>query len=146
MRPKKRILILAPDDDSRALLLFTLATWGYAVNAAENVLDATKLAGETLPELIIANPDFQGIKQALKDLRAWSCYVPQMLLAPGWSHPPADVFTDAVMYGRFSQEELRARVIVMSARKRGPRAKGEIRKPVQSEAPAALSAEDRRFA
>jgi DNA-binding response OmpR family regulator len=143
MRPKKVMLILAPDCDSRATMKFTLETWGYLAIVVDALPEATQTASESAFDLVIASPDFLGIKGALKALRAINPHVPQLLIAPGRKESPADLVADATMYGFFSQEEFRARIKVLSARKRGPRP--QLKKPVQSEVPA-LSVKDRRFA
>lgn len=143
MRPKKEILILAPDNDGRAILRFTLETWGYRVSVVNELREIESIVFDTQVDLIIASPDFPGIWEALKDLRGLIQRVPQMLLAPGKKEAPAGLVADVTMFGRFSSEEFRERVKVFSARKRGPRP--EVKKPAQSET-RVMSAEDRRFA
>lgn len=143
MRPKKQILILGVDNDSRSILQFTLETWGYLAIPAENLTEAKAFVEQTQTDLIIASPDFVGVKEALADLHLCRPYIPQLILAPGRDKLPLGMIADATMLGKFSQEEVRARVKVLSARKRGPRV--GLRKPVQSEVPP-LSVQDRRFA
>lgn len=117
MRPKKRILLIDPDEFRASVLKFRLHISGYAVFITAYAAEAEQLCGEVIPDVIVAAHDLPGLAELLPRLHR-SVFVPQMVIAPKAveSHVACDCFLVNP-----PAAELLERLKVLSQRKRGPK-------------------------
>lgn len=134
MRPKKRILLIAIDENEIGPLRLVLVTHAYHVLFADDRKRALlEVAAGVVDLVLILSPTPKDAEAILGELKNLIRHVPMMAFGepskPAWQIRSAD----AVVARNIAPVELLERVKIMSARRRGPR-KGVARSLPQVEA------------
>ena len=138
MRPKKRILLAASDEQRASELRYLLYLNSYAVAGAEDAPDALNLLVSQPFDLVLMDWPFGDSADLIR--LAFDLEIPSLAFATGTKEPP-DCFADAVLFGSVSAVALLDRVKTLTIRKRGPK---PIKKP--SVSARAILIHDRRTA
>ena len=129
MRPKKVILCVDDNEQELSVLTFMLATNGYRVVSATTGQEAIAIFGETAVDLVLADfamPQMNG-DQLVQRLKEIASHIPMILLGDPQKMGGDMHAADALLAKKnISAQELLERIMIMSARKRGPR-KGSVR-------------------
>lgn len=132
MRPKKKILLIDPNEARRSTRRFALANWGYVVHAVANAEDARQAAAAVDPDLAVLCLPCKDAEALLKALHRLHPHTPSLVLGEQLAEVPRSLIADGyLLKNACSSFEIRERVKIMCIRKRGPR-KGARRFPVQS--------------
>ncbi len=123
MRPKKRILIIDPNELRTSILRYQLTIRGYAAFAAATAAEAREQFTACAPELVIAALNVDGLDGLLTDLHQRDSFCRQLVLVPKYGE--CKVIVDAVMCEP-SPAELLERIKILCYRKRGPRPEHSI--------------------
>lgn len=124
MRPKKKILLIDANEDRRATQQFTFRTWGYRVVAVGSLNDAVAALANLYFEVAVIGWPMTDAN-LLDVLHLREPHTRTLVLAETIERLPADIIADCSMCGKFAHSDLRDRLKIMAASKRGPR------KPVQ---------------
>lgn len=130
MRPKKRILLIDPNEVRASVRTYMLTIHGYRVIRALGAAEARQLFDALLPDLVLADRSTPDLGQLLDRLHERNSSVPHLVLAEALRE--CNVTCDAFLAGA-GNADLIERVRVMVARKRGPK-KGIQRAAIQDEA------------
>ena len=129
MRPKKVILCVNDNEQELSVLKFMLATNGYRVVSASTGQEAIGIFAETQVDLVLADfamPQMNG-NQLVDRLKQIAQHIPMILLGDPQRMGGEIHAADALLAKKScSAQELLERIMIMSARKRGPR-KGSVR-------------------
>jgi hypothetical protein len=126
MRPKKRILLLSNDECRAGILAFNLVIHSYIVDRALLPSEAFALSLNHY-DLVIFDLPFEGAISVANWLNSIPWHIPTVGIAPKPSELHSELLLDACVARSISSAELLDRILVMAARKRGPR---PHRKPV----------------
>ena len=116
MTTKPLVLIADDDPDIRMLVRLRLERSGYAVVAANDGLEALKLAMECRPDLVILDVTMPGLTgvEVTRELRARAATMPVILLTAHANEADvdrgADAGADVYVTKPFSPQELESRV------------------------------------
>ena len=131
MRPKKKILLVGVNEDRLGVLKFTLEVNRFTATCAPTAGEALDLLQQRSYDLLLCDWPLIGIERLLDQARGIDETLHSLVMAPGQSQPPDDVFfaDEILRRGGCRSAELLERVKLLTARKRGPRPE---RKPVVS--------------
>ena len=141
MRPPKKILLVASDEDHLGVLRFILETQRFRVTAAASAVEAAEILRTHFFEVLLCEWPLPGIEALLDQARAIDDQLRSLVLATSLKETPEGVYADAIATRGCSNAELLERVRILAARKRGPK----FKKPVISAAPV-TAAQDWRVA
>jgi DNA-binding response OmpR family regulator len=127
MRPRKKILLIDPDDNRRGEFKFILEVRGYRV-----VQTARGDADLIIARWPIAHSSCERLKRN-------NPRTPLLIIAPVAERMPLSVLADAVVWQSLPRWDLLDRIHVMCSRKRGPR-KGYRMPPQPETQPAEVAA------
>jgi len=120
MRPKKRILLAADNEDRLGVLRFLLETNGRAVTGVATAPEALEAIAAHGFDLVVIDWPLDGLGRLVEEAHArWTA---SLVLAARERERP-DCCADAVLLRGTPAPELLGRIKVMCARKRGPRKK-----------------------
>lgn len=118
MRPRKKVLLLIPDEIQLSLWRMRLEVKGYAVLAAQNLLDALDLAKRN-PDCLLAATNLTGAEGA-EGLGSIAMTIKRLLLFGVKSVPSRTLAHRIEFEGDGLPERVLNSVRELAARKRGP--------------------------
>jgi CheY-like chemotaxis protein len=142
MRPKKKILLLAPFEERLSTLRFLLATSGYAVTGVATAPEALELLRQQQFELLLLDLPTPGIDELLDAAHAIDPFMRSLAMCANAGDITRGLCADAIFQRRPTSADLLERVKILCCRKRGPYP--QQKPPIT--APVILSAEDARVA
>ena len=139
MRPKKRILLAASQEERAGVLRFVLETNGLAITITPTAGDVIELLRGPAFDLLVVDYPFDGCAAVLD--AALNARTSSLVLAAREKQRPDCPADDFLIYPT-SSSQLLERIKTMSAHKRGPR---PLKKPTVSQ-PALFDIYARRLA
>jgi DNA-binding NtrC family response regulator len=119
MRPRKLILIVDRDEERLGLMRFRLDNWGFAVTSACCAGEAAELLKDGHFDLLSLWLPLEGLEGLLDAGHADDPAMATLAICPG-RESQGDLCVDAFYTYQPQPAELKERIKVLTARKRGP--------------------------